>query len=164
MENESGRSMVEMLGVLAIIGVLSVGGVAGYKTALNKYRANEVAQAVSGVKVELMSAGAQGMQAKIDMDDLTTHLGNSAEVALQDHETYKNAYISINFKENTDLCEQFKNMFANDSDYAVNGSCEAETLKNKLCIVPKNASGKLVYNNGATSVVASTVGVGVCLS
>ena len=164
MENESGRSMVEMLGVLAIIGVLSVGGVAGYKTALNKYRANEVAQAVSGMKVELMSAGAQGMQAKIDMDDLTTQLGNSAEVALKDHETYKNAYIFIDFKENTDLCEQFKNMFANDSDYAVNGSCEAEALKNKLCIVPKNASGKLVYNNSAMSVVASTIGVGVCLS
>ena len=28
--NENGRSMVEMLGVLAIIGVLSVGGIAGY--------------------------------------------------------------------------------------------------------------------------------------
>ena len=27
--NESGRSMIEMLGVLAIIGVLSVGGIAG---------------------------------------------------------------------------------------------------------------------------------------
>ena len=30
MKNESGRSMVEMLGVLAIIGVFSVGGIAGY--------------------------------------------------------------------------------------------------------------------------------------
>ena len=28
--NQSGRSMVEMLGVLAIIGVLSAGGLAGY--------------------------------------------------------------------------------------------------------------------------------------
>ena len=33
--NESGRSMVEMLGVLAIIGVLSVGGVAGYHYAMD---------------------------------------------------------------------------------------------------------------------------------
>ncbi|MBR3913780.1 MAG: hypothetical protein IKJ28_06060 [Alphaproteobacteria bacterium] len=39
---ESGRSMVEMLGVLAIIGVLSVGGIAGYTMAMNRYRANEV--------------------------------------------------------------------------------------------------------------------------
>ena len=41
-KNESGRSMVEMLGVLAIIGVLSVGGIAGYTMAMNRYRANEV--------------------------------------------------------------------------------------------------------------------------
>ena len=40
--SESGRSMVEMLGVLAIIGVLSIGAVAGYKFALNKFRANEI--------------------------------------------------------------------------------------------------------------------------
>lgn len=40
-ENESGRSMVEMLGVLAIIGVLSVGGIAGYSKAMLKYRINK---------------------------------------------------------------------------------------------------------------------------
>ena len=38
---ESGRSMVEMLGTLAIIGVLSIGGIVGYNYAINKYRANE---------------------------------------------------------------------------------------------------------------------------
>ncbi len=37
-----GRSMVEMLGVLAIIGVLSVGAIAGYSTAMDKYRTNEM--------------------------------------------------------------------------------------------------------------------------
>ena len=44
--NESGRSMVEMLGVLAIIGVLSIGGIAGYTMAMNRYRANEVIRCV----------------------------------------------------------------------------------------------------------------------
>jgi type II secretory pathway pseudopilin PulG len=33
--------MVEMLGVLAIIGVLSVGAIAGYQKAMNKYRLNK---------------------------------------------------------------------------------------------------------------------------
>ena len=37
----SGRSMVEMLGVLAIIGVLSVGAIAGYSKAMMKYRLNK---------------------------------------------------------------------------------------------------------------------------
>ena len=40
-KNESGRSMIEMLGVLAIIGVLSVGGIAGYSKAMMKYRINK---------------------------------------------------------------------------------------------------------------------------
>ncbi len=47
MTGEGGRSMVEMLGVLAIIGVLSVGGIAGYTMAMNKYRANEILNGAS---------------------------------------------------------------------------------------------------------------------
>ena len=40
MKKEYGRSMIEMLGVLAIIGVLSIGGLAGYTMAMNRHRAN----------------------------------------------------------------------------------------------------------------------------
>ena len=40
--SESGRSMVEMLGTLAIIGVLSVGAIAGYSYGMDKYRANTI--------------------------------------------------------------------------------------------------------------------------
>ncbi len=39
---QSGRSIVEMLGVLAIIGVLSIGGIMGYSYSMDKYRANEI--------------------------------------------------------------------------------------------------------------------------
>ena len=35
---QNGRSMVEMLGVLAIIGVLSVGGISGYSKAMAKFK------------------------------------------------------------------------------------------------------------------------------
>ena len=52
---ESGRSMVEMLGVLAIIGVLSIGGIAGYSMAMNRYRANEILDAASKYAVVLFS-------------------------------------------------------------------------------------------------------------
>ena len=38
---EKGRSMIEMLGVLAIIGVLSVGGIAGYSKAMGKFKVNK---------------------------------------------------------------------------------------------------------------------------
>ena len=41
----AGRSMVEMLGVLAIIGVLSIGAIAGYSKAMMKYKLNKQAEA-----------------------------------------------------------------------------------------------------------------------
>ena len=40
-QNQYGRSMIEMLGVLAIIGVLSVGGIAGYSKAMEQFKVNK---------------------------------------------------------------------------------------------------------------------------
>lgn len=45
--NELGRSMVEMLGVLAIVGVLSVGAISGYSKAMMKYKLNKQAEALN---------------------------------------------------------------------------------------------------------------------
>ena len=45
----SGRSMIEMLGVLAIIGVLSVGGIAGYSKAMETYKINKLKQAITEI-------------------------------------------------------------------------------------------------------------------
>ena len=44
---ENGRSMVEMLGVLAIIGVLSVGAMSGYAKAMLKYKLNKQAESMN---------------------------------------------------------------------------------------------------------------------
>lgn len=46
---ENGRSMVEMLGVLAIIGVLSVGAMNGYSKAMFKYKLNKQAEQMNTV-------------------------------------------------------------------------------------------------------------------
>ncbi len=45
--NQFGRSMVEMLGVLPIIGVLSIGGIAGYSKAMFKYKMNKTMDIIS---------------------------------------------------------------------------------------------------------------------
>lgn len=45
--DQTGRSMVEMLGVLAIIGVLSVGGIAGYSKAMTKFKITKTFDQVS---------------------------------------------------------------------------------------------------------------------
>ena len=67
---QEGRSMVEMLGVLAIIGVLSVGGIYGYTVAMNKHKANEVAQYMSMLDVlaQSQNAGEGGIVTQDDLD------------------------------------------------------------------------------------------------
>ena len=55
-KNEFGRSMVEMLGVLAIIGVLSVGGITGYRTAMDRYKANKL---INDIQIGLIEMSAQ---------------------------------------------------------------------------------------------------------
>lgn len=57
--NESGRSMIEMLGVLAIVGVLSVGGIAGYSKAMTKFKTNKVADQVSMIITNIRTLYAQ---------------------------------------------------------------------------------------------------------
>ena len=51
--NEQGRSMIEMLGVLAIVGVLSVGGIAGYSKAMAKFKANKVIDQVTMISTNI---------------------------------------------------------------------------------------------------------------
>ncbi|MBP3687391.1 MAG: type II secretion system protein [Alphaproteobacteria bacterium] len=45
--SELGRSMIEMLGVLAIVGVLSIGGISAFQKAMNKHKINQVTEELS---------------------------------------------------------------------------------------------------------------------
>lgn len=66
--NQDGRSMVEMLGVLAIIGVLSVGGISGYSKAMTKFKVSKTMDQVSMTvaNIRTMYSGQR------DYTDLTT--------------------------------------------------------------------------------------------
>ena len=66
---QSGRSMVEMLGTLAIIGVLSVGGIAGYTYGMNKYYANELLAGASARAVIVASQLASGRESSLSEFD-----------------------------------------------------------------------------------------------
>ena len=46
--------MIEMLGVLAIIGVLSVGGIAGYSKAMTKFKINKMIEDYSNLTFNLI--------------------------------------------------------------------------------------------------------------
>ncbi len=65
MYTQSGRSMVEMLGVLAIVGVLSVGAIAGYSKAMMKYKLNKQAEQYN----TLINAVARNVR---NFDDINT--------------------------------------------------------------------------------------------
>ncbi|MCM1323091.1 MAG: type II secretion system GspH family protein [Acetobacter sp.] len=43
-QNQYGRSMIEMLGVLAIVGILSVGGIMGFSSAMTKFKIIKLAE------------------------------------------------------------------------------------------------------------------------
>ena len=52
--SELGRSMIEMLGVLAIVGILSIGGISAFQKAMNKHKINQVTEELSGFINELL--------------------------------------------------------------------------------------------------------------
>lgn len=65
-KTQFGRSMIEMLGVLAIVGVLSVGGLAGYAKAMRTIRANDVVQYLEQLKMEYKTQSVTGALAQIE--------------------------------------------------------------------------------------------------
>lgn len=54
--NQQGRSMIEMLGVLAIIGVLSVGGISGYSKAMAKFKLTKAQDQISMLLMNIRTA------------------------------------------------------------------------------------------------------------
>ena len=101
LQNETGRSMVEMLGVLAIIGVLSIGGIQGYTYAMNKYRANNVLNEMNIASLHLAttllsSRNAQKMIA----------LGEPYDSGTFTHEAYPFNYGCGNYDSEERSCHQ----------------------------------------------------------
>lgn len=94
--NQFGRSMIEMLGVLAIIGVLSVGGISGYKKAMTKFKTNSAIETMLTIATNIQNitlrnknynnilTAAKKMKAipndVIDGDSLVNPFGGSIEV------------------------------------------------------------------------------------
>ena len=70
--NEIGRSMLEMLGVLAVTGVLSVGGIMGYRFAMDKYRANETLNELQ-IRVADLSRQMQNGIIELSVDEMGDH-------------------------------------------------------------------------------------------
>ena len=88
--NEKGRSMVEMLGVLAIIGVLSAGGLAGYSKAMFKHKLNTTIDQITMIVTNIRTLyGTQGnyaglnnsMAAQAGVVPASMYTGNASAIA-----------------------------------------------------------------------------------
>ena len=86
--NPIGRSMIEMLGVLAIIGVLSVGGIAGYSKAMEKFKINKTIQQISEIAANVRTLYAQ----QKDFEGLTNETAIQMGVIPDDLDTVTGGY------------------------------------------------------------------------
>ena len=82
--NENGRSMVEMLGVLAIIGVLSAGGLAGYSKAMFKHKLNTTMDQITMLVTNIRTMyGTQGTYE--GLNDLKAYQLGIVPAVMADH-------------------------------------------------------------------------------
>lgn len=87
-----GRSMVEMLGVLAIIGILSIGGIAGYTKAMEKIKSNGQRRMIADLLNTAVRLKANlNAQPTLDLIGLTPVLVALGEAP--DGWNYKNGYL-----------------------------------------------------------------------
>ena len=117
MNNENGRSMVEMLGVLAIIGVLSVAGILGYTIAMRKYRANEIAHAISIMVSAMQTTNSDftnGLSYTTLIDGASLPSGVDSLSATDEHTIVLETDVG-----NADLCNEVERLFGDDSSRAI---------------------------------------------
>ena len=83
---QSGRSMIEMLGVLAIIGILSVGGIVGYTKAVEKHKIDQTMQQmniiVNNMRTAFLARGGDHPYADFGPDKGMNSAGMRAAIAL----------------------------------------------------------------------------------
>lgn len=83
-----GRSMIEMLGVLAIIGVLSVGGIAGYSKAMEMWKIDKIVNEFSYLLAGLMEHSEQ-LTKMSNQNPALTCIGQFVEAASLVPESWK---------------------------------------------------------------------------
>ena len=106
---ECGRSMVEMLGVLAVIGILSVGGIAGYSNAMKKHRANEILNEASKRAVMVAAQAMTGKTGEISLGEFTQNTFSGVTFAGTANVADNKITLGLSGTGLADICAQLKN-------------------------------------------------------
>ena len=104
---QSGRSMVEMIGVIAIMGLLSVGGIYGYRQAHNAYRATALRDIVLQGKlvVETAKRGATANTLQLYAQKTSLNCPSSGSCATMTESGRKKTF-SLSSQEPKGVCEK----------------------------------------------------------
>lgn len=114
-EFESGRSMVEILGTLAIIGVLSIGGIAGYSYGMDKHKANETLQEVRLKAIDILAQFNQRNGEGINIDSWEPKTSTGYTIGLEE------GTIGIQIEEvEQRVCEFMSDGIANEAAVKIN--------------------------------------------
>lgn len=155
--DQRGRSMTEVLAVLALIGILSVGALSGYKWAINKHHSNilttEILQRGADLEMKL-----DRINSKLSLEkwDANSQLGypiflidttNAQKVAIQvdnvakricqmtfDNTSSANIYTEVNGRNSADACQNTNSMvFYFERPLTLDGP------EKVVCVSPKTA-------------------------
>ena len=122
--NESGRSMVEMLGVLAVIGVLTIGGLAGYNYAMEKHKVNELIDGATKRAVVASASGKTGAVSLKEFEDDTVAGGTFGDTAMV---SAGKITLTVSGVE-TKICERLKTTLGENAIMAVVEECGTNPL------------------------------------
>lgn len=145
-QNQLGRSMIEMLGVLAIIGVLSVGGIAGYSKAMEQFKINKTMQQITEIITNTRTLYAQ----QKDFDGLINKTAVEMGIIPSDLQTSPSDwgyYMDI------------KNVFGGDVIVAHGGYNMSQYYKIVFTDLSKNACIALGTANWGTEQSSGIVGI-----
>lgn len=154
-QEQNGRSMIEMLGVLAIIGVLSVGGIAGYSKAMMKFKINKTAEQISEIATNIRTLYAQ----QTNFNGLTNETAIQMGTIPDEITTSSNHYMGNYFgqlHQNAFGGDLFvygypKEMYGNDEDFFVVG----------LTGLPKEACVALTTADWGTRDTSGIIGISI---
>ena len=131
--NESGRSMVEMLGTLAIIGVLSVVGLAMYKVAISKHRANTLLNEANKRAAIVAMQAAQGYfeYSIVEFENPSDYIFGVSKKNSQQFYITLSGNPSGNIDE--DICQQMKGLIGTGTAIRnIDDNCTKITFNNDL--------------------------------
>ncbi len=144
MTEESGRSLVEMLGVLAIMGILSVAGMSAFKSAMTRHRANELLNEASKRATLAATQFATGKEiaslTEFSQNDIGYTKFNT-ETAIGDNENQFKITLTA---PDIDICSQVKTMIGTTSQIRkINTDCTEISFNKDLSttVYPSDFNG-----------------------